>query len=68
MTPVAVEWLDSEQRVVYRQSLKLRLPYVLNRVSLPILLETPGQPGRYSLRLTLLESPSLGISVNVSIP
>ncbi|MBZ5537445.1 MAG: YfhO family protein [Acidobacteriia bacterium] len=68
MTPVAVEWLDSQRRVVYRQALKVRLPYLLNRVALPLQLETPRQPGDYSLRLVLLESPSMGISVNVSIP
>jgi hypothetical protein len=39
----------------------------LNRVSIPILLEPPGRSGHYSLRLTLLESPSMSISVNVSI-
>lgn len=68
MTPVAAEWLDSERRVVHRQSLKVRLPYVLNHVSIPVSLESPGSSGHYSLRVILLESPSMGISVNVSIP
>jgi hypothetical protein len=68
MTPVAVEWLDSERHVVHRQSLKVRLPYLLNHLSLPIMLSTPGQPGNYSLRLSILESPPMGISVNVTIP
>ncbi|MGB7621279.1 MAG: hypothetical protein WBN92_02920, partial [Terriglobia bacterium] len=68
MTPIAVEWLDSERHVVHRQSLKVRLPYLLNHLSLPIMLSTPGQPGNYSLRLSILESPPMGISVNVTIP
>jgi hypothetical protein len=68
MTPIAVEWLDSERHVVHHQSLKVRLPYLLNHLSLPIMLSTPGQPGNYSLRLSILESPPMGISVNVTIP
>jgi hypothetical protein len=68
MTPVAVEWLDSERHVVHRQSLKVRLPYLMNHMSLPIMLSTPRPSGDYSLRLSILESPPLGISVNVTIP
>jgi hypothetical protein len=66
-TRVHAIWRDVPRQVVEEQTLRIRLPYLLNGSQVEIPLKTPKLPGAYSLDLHILESPSLSLSTDVTI-
>jgi hypothetical protein len=66
-TRVHALWRDARHRIAREQTLRIRLPYLLNRARVEIPLKPPKLPGIYTLNLNILESPPLSLTAEVSI-
>jgi hypothetical protein len=60
-------WRDTRHQIVKKQTVQIRLPYLLNRASVEIPLKEPKIPGVYTLDLNVLESPPLALAADVLI-
>jgi hypothetical protein len=66
-TRVHALWRDNRHRIAQEQTLRIRLPYLLNRARVEIPLKSPKLPGRYTLNLDILEAHPLSLTADVQI-
>jgi hypothetical protein len=66
-TRVHALWRDAKHRIAQEQTLRIRLPYLLNRARVEIPLKSPKLPGLYTLNLDILEARPLALTADVPI-
>jgi hypothetical protein len=60
-------WRDAQNKIAEEQTVRIRLPYLLNQARIDFSLKAPKTSGVYTLGFKVLESPPLAFATDVSI-
>ncbi len=64
---IEVQWYESGN-LILGETVKTRLPYLLNEALVELKLKAPEEPGDYGIQVIIHETPPLILSTEISIP